>query len=326
MEILNFIDLVKLIWQNKKLLLRIAIATGIVAAALSFLLPVYYKSTTTMFPAKSNQVPVTETAIRKGGYSDFGETSESEQSLEIINSTRLLDKVIKKFDLFTHYKVDSSEKFAYTTVINTLKDNMTSKRNKYNSIEIAILDESPQMAADIANSFTEFYDTVKYELIKTRSKDLLSNLEKNYKIQKAIVDSLKIQMDTLTNSGVMSQFQRGYLIEAYAQASTSEIPGLKKLVDENIKSGEGFDIIERIYEREIENLMHIKRFMVQTKADIDIDFTQKFVVDIAVPAERKHSPIRWLFILVSVFSSIIFAISALLIKRKWPMIKNLLQD
>ena len=52
--------------------------------------------------------------------------------------------------------------------------------------------------------------------------------------------------------------------------------------------------------------MYIKRFLVQTRADADVEFTQKFVVDKAVPAERKHSPVRWLFVLVSVVSSQIF--------------------
>jgi len=302
------------------------IGTAIVATGLSFLLPVYYKSTTTMFPAKSSQVPVTETAIRRGSFSEFGETSESEQSLEIINSTRLLDKIIKKFDLFKHYEIDSSENFSYTRVMTNLKDNMSSKRNKYNSIEISILDKDPKIASEIANSFPIYYDSVKFELIKSRSNDLLSNLEKNYATQSKVVDSLKSQMDSLTKKGVMSQFQRGYLIDAYAQAPSSEIPGLKILVDKNIEKGESFDILERVYEREVENLMFIKRFLVQTKADAEVEFTQKFVVDKAIPAERKHSPVRWLFVLVSIICSQIFAISSLLFKRKWPVVKKMLQD
>ncbi len=326
MEILNLYDLIKLIWQNRKLLRNVIVISALLSAGLSYLLPVYYKSTTTMFPARSNQLPVTETVVRRGSYSEFGETSESEQSLEFINSTRLLDKVIKKFDLFKHYEIDSSERFAYTRVMNELKDNMSSKRNKYNSIEISVLDEDPQMAADIANSITMFYDSVKFELIQTRSKDLLNSLQKNYETQRKVVDSLRIKMDSMTKYGVMSQFQRGYLLDAYAQAPSGEINKLRSLVDENIKNGEGFDILERIYEREVENLMFIKRFIVQAQSDADFDFTQKFVVDRAVPAERKYSPVRWLVVVVGVFSSILVAITMLLFRRKWPFIKNKLQD
>ncbi|MEP7197008.1 MAG: Wzz/FepE/Etk N-terminal domain-containing protein [Saprospiraceae bacterium] len=326
MEILNFFDLIKLIWQNKILLLKIMGYTAVISAGLSFLLPVYYKSTTTMFPARSTQVPVTETATRKGSYSDFGETSESEQSLEIINSTRLLDKVIKKFNLFNHYEIDSSKQFAYTDVINNLKDNLISKRNKYNSIEISIIDKDPKVAADIANSFPLFYDTVKFELIQARSNELINNLQKSYAEQSKVIDSLKTVMDTLTGKGIMSQFQRGYLIDAYGKSGPNQSSGLKKLVDDNIQSGEVFDILERTYEREVDNLMFIRRFLVQAKADANIEFTQKFVVDKAIPAERKHSPVRWLFVLVSVCSSLFFATSALLLKRKWPAIKNMLQD
>jgi hypothetical protein len=145
-------------------------------------------------------------------------------------------------------------------------------------------------------------------------------------MQKEVVDSLRIQMDSLTKYGVMSQFQRGYLLDAYAQAGSNEAGGLKRLVDENIEKGESFDVVERIYERELENMMYIKRFLVQTRADADLEFTQKFVVDKAIPAERKHSPVRWLFVVICAFSSLVFSISALLVRRKWPQIKNLLQD
>ncbi|MFN8279453.1 MAG: Wzz/FepE/Etk N-terminal domain-containing protein [Saprospiraceae bacterium] len=326
MEILNFLDLIKIIWQNRSLFLKIMLWTTLISTLLSFLLPVYYKSTTTMFPAKSSQVPVTETAIRRGGFSEFGETSESEQALEIINSTRLLDKIIRKYDLFNHYEIDSSEQFAYTRVLQQLRDNMTSKRNKYNSIEISIVDKDPKMAADITNAFPMYYDSVKFELTQSRSKDLLANLERNFENQKRVVDSIRIQMDSLTKYGVMSQFQRGYLLDAYAQAGSHDAADLKKLVDQNIEKGETFDVVERVYERELENMMYIKRFLVQTRADADVEFTQKFVVDKAVPAERKHSPVRWLFVLVSIISSQIFSITALLVRRKWPYIKKLLQD
>ncbi|NOT36777.1 MAG: hypothetical protein HOP11_05320 [Saprospiraceae bacterium] len=326
MEILNFIDLIRIVWQNRKTLVKIAIATTVISAALSFLLPVYYKSTTSMFPARSSQVPVTETAIRKGPFSEFGETSESEQSLEIINSTRLLDKVIAEFNLFNHYEIDSSENFAYTRVLNTLRDNMSSKRNKYNSIEINVIDKDPIMASNIANSITTFYDSVKFELSRARMTALLDNLTKNYHTQKIVVDSLKMIMDSLTENGVMSQFQRGYLIEAFSHAKGQDGQQIKKLVDVNISRGETFDYIERVYEAEVGNLMHIKKFMVQAKADIEVEFTQKFVVDKAIPAEQKTSPVRWLFVLVSTFSSIFFAIAAILINRKWPAIKSMLQD
>ncbi|MBK8955189.1 MAG: hypothetical protein IPM34_06485 [Saprospiraceae bacterium] len=77
-------------------------------------------------------------------------------------------------------------------------------------------------------------------------------------------------------------------------------------------------MLEKIYERELENLMLINKYLVQSKADAEIQFSQKFVVDAAEPAERKSYPVRWLVVLVSVFSSMLISVSMLLAKQKWP--------
>lgn len=110
-------------------------------------------------------------------------------------------------------------------------------------------------------------------------------------------------MDTFSIKGVMSQFQRGYLIQAYAESSPTERASLKKLVEDNIRYGEDFDRLERVYEKEIENQVLISKFLTQTKADAEIQFSQKFVVDPAIPAEKKYFPVRWLIVMISVISS-----------------------
>ncbi len=178
------------------------------------------------------------------------------------------------------------------------------------------------MAANMANAIASYLDTLKYEMVQTRANELVSNLEHQHEKQQYIIDSLKIEMDHMTNKGIMSQFQRGYLLEAYAQAVGAERIQLKNLVDSNIKYGEEFDRIEKVYEREIENSMLINKYLVQTKADGEIQFSQKFVVDAAEPAERKSYPIRWLVVLVSLISSMFISIGILLVKESWPEFKK----
>jgi len=66
--------------------------------------------------------------------------------------------------------------------------------------------------------------------------------------------------------------------------------------------------------------------LVQTKADGAIQFSQKFVVDAAEPAERKSYPVRWLVVLVSLISSMFISIGLILIRQSWPEYKKNLES
>jgi len=325
MEVLSFSDLIKIIWVNRKLLMTIALVTALVSGGLSFLLPEYYKSTTTFYPAKQASVPVNETILRRGNPSEFGQTEEAEQALEILHSTSLHNRIIEQMDLYSHYEIDRTKPFAYSDVLKTFRSNFSGKRNKFNSIEIVVADEDPEMAAKLANLVTSYYDTVRYEINSMRAKEMINTMESIYNKQAVIIDSLKQKMDSITALGVMSQFERAYLIQAYAEAGPSERAGLKKMVDINTKYGEDFDIFEKIYDREVESNLYLKKFIIQTKSDAENQLTQKFVVDTAIPAERKYYPVRWLVVLVSTLSSIVFGVSLLLIQAKWPEIKKQLE-
>ena len=57
---------------------------------------------------------------------------EAEQALEILNSNRLIEKIIDKFDLYKHYELNKSEPFAHTYVVRMFKSNVRTKRNKFN--------------------------------------------------------------------------------------------------------------------------------------------------------------------------------------------------
>lgn len=318
MEILSLNELIKVIWSNFKLLLGIGVLTIAGSAAVALLLPVYYESTTTIFPVKLAQAPVNETAFRRGNISDFGETGEAEQALEILNSTSLMERVVDKFDLYKHYEIKRDLPGARTFVFKTFQGNVNIKRTKFNSIQITVKDKNAMMAADIANSIANYLDTLKYEIVRTRADELIGNLEFQKEKQQKVIDKLKMEMDSLTGKGIMSQFQRGYLLEAFAQATGDERKRLQKLVDDNIQWGEKFDVVEKLYNYEIETGLIINKYLVQTRADAEVQFSQKFIVDKAEPADRKAYPVRWLIVVVSLVSVMFFSVGILLALKRWP--------
>ncbi len=323
---LSFLDFLKLAWQKRALLLAIGFATAVGASIIALLMPVYYKSSTTIFPVKLSQAPVNETALRRGNIMDFGETGEAEQSIEILNSNRLMERVIDKFDLYAHYGIGKDEPLARTLVMRKYHSNVDIKRNKFNSISITVWDKNPQMAADIANAIAAYFDTIKYEIIHERATNLINNLTLQAAKQQRVVDSIRSLLASFTEKGVMAQFQRAYLIQAYAEASPSEKTRLKELVDVNIQYGEEFDRIERSYERELESQNIINKYLVQARADADVMFTQKFVVEEAMVPQKKAFPLRMVLVFVSVVSSLLVAMAIIIAQSKWPKLKAILES
>jgi uncharacterized protein involved in exopolysaccharide biosynthesis len=68
------------------------------------------------------------------------------------------------------------------------------------------------------------------------------------------------------------------------------------------------NLIEAAYEREA---ILKKRFELM-KLDAETQMPSAFVVDYAAPADKKSKPIRWLIVVMSVASTLVFALLALL--------------
>ena len=290
MELINLADIVRLIWKNRKLIISIALIAAIIAGIASFLITPYYKSSTTIYPGKLSQAPINETALRRGNMMDFGSTEEAEQTIEILSSTNLQERIIEKFHLYDHYQIKKNEPLSRTLVLKEFQGNIAFKRTKFNSIVITVLDKDPQIAANIANAIPVELDSVKYEMINTRASDLVKNLLTQKEIQLQKIDIIKKSMNQFKAEGVMSQFERGYLLQAYAESNPSERSRMKSIIDLNISKGEDFDRTERELDYELDNLYLLEKYITQAKADVEVRFVQKFIVDSAIPAEKKSSP------------------------------------
>lgn len=322
MELINLADIVRLIWKNRKLIISIALIAAIIAGFASFLITPYYKSSTTIYPGKLSQAPINETALRRGNMMDFGSTEEAEQTIEILSSTNLQERIIEKFHLYDHYQIKKNEPLSRTLVLKEFQGNIAFKRTKFNSIVITVLDKDPQIAANIANAIPVELDSVKYEMINTRASDLVKNLLTQKEIQLQKIDIIKKSMNQFKAEGVMSQFERGYLLQAYAESNPSERSRMKSIIDLNISKGEDFDRTERELDYELDNLYLLEKYITQAKADVEVRFVQKFIVDSAIPAEKKSSPTKWLIVVVAMMSSVLLCIILLILRTNWPEMKK----
>jgi uncharacterized protein involved in exopolysaccharide biosynthesis len=99
---------------------KLLLITGAAAAILSMFfsssifIPPLYRSTVIMYPASSNSVSKALLNENPGTSQDlleFGEDAQTEQMLQILNSNKIKDRVIRQFDLADHYGIDTNSRF-----------------------------------------------------------------------------------------------------------------------------------------------------------------------------------------------------------------------
>ena len=60
----------------------------------------------------------------------------------------------------------------------------------------------------------------------------------------------------------------------------------------------------------------------QAESDANSYLSHKFIVEKAYPAEKKAYPIRWLIVVLSTFSALLFGVTGILIKNRIDQFSN----
>jgi capsular polysaccharide biosynthesis protein len=166
--------------------IRIILLTVILAAVccIIFTSPLFidpiYKAEIIIYPSSAN----TSTNLLNSDMR-FGSETEINNEIQILHSTILRDSVIRKFHLYSHYKIDTTSEHKHYNINQKFNSNIKIDQSRYNSIVISVFDIDPVMAADIANDMVKTGDYVKSEIIKKNLRsafDLVSR-ELNSKIR-----------------------------------------------------------------------------------------------------------------------------------------------
>lgn len=317
-------NLLLFIWRKRKLLLIVTAIAAVVSIVVSFLLTPIYRSTAIVFPAATSTVSFSEQRNAKAAAMDFGEEEQAEQLVQILQSSRIRDKIVSQFDLMNHYEIDAKDPNKYFKLVKQYNSNFLFVRTRFGSIQIDVLDVNPQKAADMANKIVDLIDTVKNNMVAERTWPAFEiNKRKKEQLEQERKDVL-FKLDSLAELGVVSLEGRTNLFQAYVDSkSAQEKTEIKKTIDINMKHGSLFDGLEFIRN---EKIMQLEEFLVsyeQAESDAYSVFNHKFVVERAVVADKKDKPKRMIIVLLSTIGAFIFMVFALLIKDRLNELKKI---
>src|SRR2546423_2548847 len=121
-EYLNSVDIVKVVirWRwHLLIIVLISVAASIVFSGPAFIQP-KYKSFAIVYP--SNLI-------------SYSTESSTEQMLQMLQSSDVRKKIIRTFNLFQHYEIDSNKnKHAQTEMLAMYADNVNINKTEYESV------------------------------------------------------------------------------------------------------------------------------------------------------------------------------------------------
>jgi tyrosine-protein kinase Etk/Wzc len=327
-----------LLAAGRPIAIVVATATAL-AVVVSFLLPKWYDSTTTLLPPKNQTglqglggvgsllkdfIPMSAAkGLQQGGAYSY---------LALLNSRREQEAIIRKFDLARVYDVDNS---STEEALKEFQKNFGVKVSDDGTIGITVSDRDSVRAAEMANYAVAVLNILNAELGATESRGNRQFLEKRVKEFK---DSLSAAEEALA----VYQEEHGMVIlsdeaKSAANAYVSlyaarveadiELSVLRKTVgtdnqvyeQKKLAYDELSSRLDKFPRMGMESLRLFRQLLVnqkileillplyeQAKFEEVKDVPAVVVLDVAVPAEKKSRPVRSLIVLTAFAASSIF--------------------
>tara|TARA_B110000027_G_C16089307_1_gene287608 strand:- start:598 stop:1590 length:993 start_codon:yes stop_codon:yes gene_type:complete len=316
-------DLISFLWKNKMPLIIVGLISLLSSSIISFMIEEKFESTAALYPTKTSSVSISRNISEDQSISKFGEDEEAEQMLQILESSSVRIKVTEKFNLLEHYDIDLNSKFKNTKLKEEYLENINFKRNNNGAVLITVLDKNPDTAALIANEITSLFDKIKNDMIHERAReDFIIKKNKLKKITSQIQD-LKDTLSKLSLLGVVRNDSYRALTEGFVNAKDSKIKkSFKEKMDMTEKYGSVLMSLQIKFQLFSERHHTLEISYEQALTNVKSNISHKFIVEKAYPSEKKAYPIRWLIVIMSTFSSILFAIAVILTNNKIALLKN----
>ncbi len=298
----NSIDLLIYIWNKRMIFLIVGVLAAVASIVASVMITPMFRSTVIMFPTTSGLISkqlMGATINEKLNLHAFGEEEQSEQLLQVLHSDQIRSRIIEKYNLMEHYEINPGDKFPVTELLKMYNSNVTLSLTEYMAVEVSVMDSDPEIAANIANDISYLVDTVFNSMKKERAFAALELVEKEYARSVAYLesmqDSMAIVSDQLANKIKGPGDPTDNLIRTFAEDGGDFLTNYFKVRTEiSVVASLGYRVKEARIESE-QNLPY------------------KFVVEKAVPAEKKAYPKKSLIVIVSTLSAFLFTLIILIV-------------
>lgn len=317
-------NLLLFIWRKRKIIIILSALAFVASIVISLFLTPLYKSTAIVFPTATSTVSFSEQRNAKASSMDFGEEEQAEQLLQILQSSRIRNRIVDRFDLFNHYNIDADDENRYFKLGQEYSSHIQFSRTKYGSISIEVLDREPELAAEIANKIVDLIDTVKNNMVKERTIPAFEINRRKRVMLETEISGILAELDSLSKMGVVTSEGRANLYQAYNESKgAADKAFVKEQIQQNLNHGARFDGLEQLRDERITKLTKFEDSYEQSESDANANFNHKFIVEPAVVADKKAKPKRMIIVLLATMGAFFFVVFALLVQDRIAKLRKM---
>jgi uncharacterized protein involved in exopolysaccharide biosynthesis len=157
------------VWARRRPILTLAFSAAIVVGVIAFLLPNWYRAEVQLLPPSEEDSGVGISSLLRGvgvpGVRIPTEVTPGEVFMVILQSRRINEQMVQRFDLKTLYKKRLTE-----DAIKELLDHSRFKLTPAGTIQISVEDRSRERAAQMANAYVELLDRFNRDVRMTKGR------------------------------------------------------------------------------------------------------------------------------------------------------------
>ena len=326
-------------WKN---LVAGAVAlAAVVSIVVSLLLPNLYRSTSIFIPTNP-QTADPDRLLEINGLSGTklelgGRAEDLDRAITIGESQPVAELVIKKFDLYKHYKAGSPGDDATANyVLSEFSGNLSIVHNERDAIELTFIDQDKLLAAAVANTLVHVIDSVNQQLTLENRRTVLDLYRQRFEYLSSNFEQSRKQLVVARRRyGIFGlEMQGRYMVKQLieteaalrkAEASGGNVSGLKRSLRGltradggnliNLESYvAGFDSLAMFTTRVADlqtRLIGARSAYESAELSIKGRISSVYLVQKAYPATKKFKPVRSLIVLGSMLLT--FALSVVVI-------------
>ncbi len=313
-------DLIEFAWKKRNPLMIITFIAIVISTIISYRITELYKSTVVLYPIPAASVSkylLTTAYAGKQTLFEFGAEEQCDQLIQILNSEKIKNRIINKYDLFTHYDIDPNEKHKNYEMNKVYQSNIRFRRTKYVSVEIEVLDKDPRTSANIANDIAGLIDSTMNGILHERTLQAVYAVKNEFYRSDTIIKVMEDSLRIFQLMGIINvEYQAKELTKAYATAIIDGKETAAKVIANKLKILEKYSgIFTSLSEKlilEYNRRMVLEQRYTEAKVDAEQLLPYKYVVDNAIPADKKSYPKKSLIILQFTIATFILAYIVLL--------------
>lgn len=305
----DFTSIIKIIRENFKVFVIVAIvaaALSVIFSGPNFIEP-RFKSVAVVYPVNIHT------------YSD---ESETEQMLQMFESSSVRDTIIEKFNLYQRYDIEPGKPSSKHYLHLEYNDRFVSSKTKYESILLEVFDEDPEVAKQMADEVLDQVNRTIKDFRNRRGRGMAESFRDQMDYQLVLIDSLEQRIRSLSKEKRLLNYEaqtrelvRGYIEELGTNQNSKASKEIAAWLEDMQESGSLIQTLQRINEYSAEQYGMIAEKFFDWRAMGSEDMRYLDVVVKPEVADKKSWPVRWIIVVSSVIGAILLTLFALSIAK-----------